>query len=260
MLSFQACSKINLSRKDTPAANYLLSKEPEKTDWKGGAWHIKQFPRQENLPQRRRYELRARGETEMKQEIRNGRSLSGKPKEMNESRKEPPNCSFQRTRIPATQLKRRPRRAAELGVRRQDIDREETIRQAMPKRPALESLPRTINLLAFIRLTLLQCSAFSYALSLGYLPKSLFKPVCLISLGQSRPAWEGSFRPGKQLSSSQEETAKRREEEDWKMKTSEGEEINQQGEPPNKSINRTRKPTPHYPFTHSGPVISVLDS
>ena len=141
-------------------------------------------------------------------------------------------------------------------VRRQDIDREETIHQAMPKRPALESLPRTINLLAFIRLTLLQCSAFSYALSLGYLPKSLFKPVCLISLGQSRPAWEGSFRPGKQLSSSQEETAKRREEEDWKMKTSEGEEINQQGEPPNKSINRTRKPTPHYPFTHSGPVIS----
>ena len=130
----------------------------------------------------------------------------------------------------------------------------------MPKRPALESLPRTINLLAFIRLTLLQCSAFSYALSLGYLPKSLFKPVCLISLGQSRPAWEGSFRPGKQLSSSQEETAKRREEEDWKMKTSEGEEINQQGEPPNKSINRTRKPTPHYPFTHSGPVISVLGS
>ena len=118
MLSFQACSKINLSRKDTPAANYLLSKEPEKTVWKGGTWHIKQFPRQENLPQRRRYELRARGETEMKQEIRNGRSLSGKPKEMNESRKEPPNCSFQRTRIPATQLKRRPRRAAELGVRR----------------------------------------------------------------------------------------------------------------------------------------------
>ena len=53
----------------------------------------------------------------MKQEMRNGRSLSGKPKEMNESRKEPPNCSFQRTRIPATQLKRRPRRAAELGVR-----------------------------------------------------------------------------------------------------------------------------------------------
>ena len=126
----------------------------------------------------------------------------------------------------------------------------------MPKRPALESLPRTINLLAFIRLTLLQCSAFSYALSLGYLPKSLFKPVCLISLGQSRPAWEGSFRPGKQLSSSQEETAKRREEEDWKMKTSEGEEINQQGEPPNKSINRTRKPTSGYPFDHSGPVIS----
>ena len=126
----------------------------------------------------------------------------------------------------------------------------------MPKRPALESLPRTINLLAFIRLTLLQCSAFSYALSLGYLPKSLFKPVCLISLGQSRPAWEGSFRPGKQLSSSQEETAKRREEEDWKMKTSEGEEINQQGEPPNKSINRTRKPTSRYPFDHSGPVIS----
>ena len=142
------------------------------------------------------------------------------------------------------------------SVRRQDIDREETIRQAMPKRPALESLPRTINLLAFIRLTLLQCSAFSYALSLGYLPKSLFKPVCLISLGQSRPAWEGSFRPGKQLSSSQEETAKRREEEDWKMKTSEGEEINQQGEPPNKSINRTRKPTSGYPFDHSGPVIS----
>ena len=128
----------------------------------------------------------------------------------------------------------------------------------MPKRPALESLPRTINLLAFIRLTLLQCSAFSYALSLGYLPKSLFKPVCLISLGQSRPAWEGSFRPGKQLSSSQEETAKRREEEDWKMKTSEGEEINQQGEPPNKSINRTRKPTSGYPFDHSGPVISSL--
>ena len=128
----------------------------------------------------------------------------------------------------------------------------------MPKRPALESLPRTINLLAFIRLTLLQCSAFSYALSLGYLPKSLFKPVCLISLGQSRPAWEGSFRPGKQLSSSQEETAKRREEEDWKMKTSEGKEINQQGEPPNKSINRTRKPTSGYPFDHSGPVISSL--
>ena len=130
----------------------------------------------------------------------------------------------------------------------------------MPKRPALESLPRTINLLAFIRLTLLQCSAFSYALSLGYLPKSLFKPVCLISLGQSRPAWEGSFRPGKQLSSSQEETAKRREEEDWKMKTSEGKEINQQGEPPNKSINRTRKPTSGYPFDHSGPVISSLGS
>ena len=37
--------------------------------------------------------------------------------EENETKKEPPNCSFQRTRIPATQLKRRPRRAAELGVR-----------------------------------------------------------------------------------------------------------------------------------------------
>ena len=42
------------------------------------------------------------------------------------------------------------------------------------------------------------------------------------------------------------------------MKTSEGEEINQQGEPPNKSINRTRKPTSGYPFDHSGPVISSL--
>ena len=170
----------------------------------------------------------------------------------------PPNKWFDRTRKPATRLHPRHSGPVNHGVRRQDIDREETIRQAMPKRPALESLPRTINLLAFIRLTLLQCSAFSYALSLGYLPKSLFKPVCLISLGQSRPAWEGSFRPGKQLLSSQEETAKRREEEDWKMKTSEGEEINQQGEPPNKSINRTRKPTSGYPFDHSGPVISSL--
>ena len=40
----------------------------------------------------------------------------------------------------------------------------------------------------------------------------------------------------------------------------EGEEMSERKEPPNRSINRTREPTPRYPFTHSAPLNSVLGS
>ena len=49
-----------------------------------------------------------------------------------------------------------------------------------------------------------------------------------------------------------------REPEKWRNVLSKAQENEALKGPPNRSINRTRKPTPRYPFTHSGPVISSL--